>query len=153
MTRYPFAASKHLVLLCFATFNLDAADIVPTFTKITNSPILAVSGFGSAWADYDRDGFPDVFIGTTVGNPTGNSPNQLYHNRGDGMFELVPSTAFPDGISVIGAAWADYDNDGWPDLLGAKIGNDLLYHNQGDGTFRKVVSAISTDSGVGFGAA
>ena len=152
MIRNPFAPSKQLVLLCFAISNLDAADVAPTFTKITNSPILAVSGFGTAWADYDRDGFPDLFIGTTVGNPTGNSPNQLYRNRGDGTFELVPSNAFPDGISVLSAAWADYDNDGWLDLLGAKIGNDLLYHNQGDGTFSRVVNAVSTDGGVGFGA-
>ena len=74
-----------------------------TFTKITRANVVSVSGYGTAWADYDRDGFPDLFIGTTVGNPTGNSPNQLYRNRQDGTFELVPATAFPADIGGISA--------------------------------------------------
>jgi hypothetical protein len=56
-------------------------EVDPAFTKIIGANIVSVSGFASAWADYDRDGFPDLFIGTTIGNPTGNSPNQLYRNR------------------------------------------------------------------------
>jgi len=121
-----------------------------TFTKITGANIVSVSGFGSAWADYDRDGFPDLFIGTTFGNPTGYSPNELYRNRQDGTFELVPATAFPADIGGISAGWADYDNDGFLDLFVSKTGADALYHNNTNGTFSKIQNAATTESAAGF---
>ncbi len=122
----------------------------PTFTKITGANIVSVSGFGSAWADYDRDGFPDLFIGTTFGNPTGNSPNELYHNRRDGTFELVPAAAFPADIGGIGASWADYDNDGFLDLFVSKTGADAFYHNNSDGTFSKMQNAATMETAAGW---
>ncbi len=122
----------------------------PIFTKITGANIVSVSGFGSAWADYDRDGFPDLFIGTTFGNPTGYSPNELYHNRGDGTFELVSAAAFPADIGGISASWADYDNDGFLDLFVSKTGNDALYHNNGDGTFSKIQNAATMENAAGW---
>ena len=122
----------------------------PTFTKITGANIVSVSGFGSAWADYDRDGFPDLFIGTTVGNPTGNSPNQLYRNRQDGTFELVPAATFPADIGGISAGWADYDNDGFLDLFVSKTGADALYHNNTNGTFTKIQNAATMENAAGW---
>ena len=64
----------------------------------------------------------------------------LYHNRGDGTFEEVSPSKLASmtkiGYYGLGAMWADYDNDGWPDLL---VANDsvpsYLYHNNHDGTF------------------
>src|SRR6185369_7066536 len=52
---------------------------------------------------------------------------------------------FPADGGVISAAWADYDNDGWPDLYGGKLNNDLLYHNNGDGSFTKITNSVTAD--------
>jgi hypothetical protein len=150
MSQKGFRATQRLVALCFVMSRLDAAEIEQTFTKITNSQIVAVSGYGTAWGDYDQDGFPDLFIGTTFGNPTGYSPNELYHNRRDGTFELVAAAAFPADIGGISAGWADYDNDGFLDLFVSKTGADALYHNNSDGTFSKTQNAATMESAPGF---
>jgi hypothetical protein len=79
---------------------------------------------GCAWADYDNDGWLDLFV-ANVGplDPktlTSIAPgtNFLYHNNGDGTFTKVAtgSLANDHGYSI-GAAWADYDNDGFLDLF------------------------------------
>ncbi len=120
---------------------------------------------GAAWGDYDRDGYVDLFVSryTAVDmeklpafgsnkyckfkgvlvqcGPWGlaGESDMLYHNRGDGTFEEVSKKAgVHDDIGYygLGVMWADYDNDGWPDLL---VANDsvpsYLYHNNHDGTF------------------
>ncbi len=98
-------------------------------------------------ADYDRDGFLDVYIvrmGDHEKHPPrpnyeahNGVPNTLLHNDRDGTFTDVTRTA---GVGDTGwnlaGAWGDYDNDGWPDLyLANEFGSDALYHNNGDGTF------------------
>jgi hypothetical protein len=66
---------------------------------------------GVSVADYDNDGFDDLFI-TCFG------PNRLYHNRGDGTFEDVTARAgVGDARFSTGAAWGDYDRDGYLDLF------------------------------------
>ena len=68
----------------------------------------------SAWADYDNDGWLDLFIGCE------RQPNRLYHNRGDGTFEEVAVRAGVDGKGETwckGCTWVDYDNDDYPDLF------------------------------------
>jgi hypothetical protein len=120
---------------------------------------------GAAWGDYDRDGHVDLFVARYVHIDLEHLPefgsnkfcnykgiqvqcgpwglpgesDLLYHNRGDGTFEEVSVKAgVHDSIGYygLGAMWADYDNDGWPDLL---VANDsvpsYLYHNNHDGTF------------------
>jgi enediyne biosynthesis protein E4 len=96
----------------------------------------------AGWADYDRDGFIDLFVAN------GGSPNDnLYHNNGDGMFtrmtasQVGPLVAYNDVTSP--CAWVDYDNDGYPDLwvgtgLSGTTGKQYLWHNNRDGTFSKV---------------
>src|SRR2546423_9772281 len=66
----------------------------------------------------------------------------LFHSRGDGTFEDVSKKAGMDDPQHrygLGAIWADYDNDGWPDLFVANdAGPNFLYHNRHDGTFDEV---------------
>jgi hypothetical protein len=121
-----------------------------TFTKITNSPVTSVSGFftGCSWADYDRDGFLDLFV---ANDPIDNSPSLLFHNNGDGTFTKTTSVVSIHSHAISGA-WADYNNDGWPDLLVAN-GFDsaptasFLYQNLGAGNFQLLTGAnyISVD--------
>ncbi len=91
---------------------------------MTTAAGLQVTGnyWAAIWADYDNDGFLDLFV-TNAGN-TGQGPgnaNRLFHNNGDGTFNDVASSlnlALQDNISLHkGAAWADYNNDGFLDLL------------------------------------
>jgi enediyne biosynthesis protein E4 len=84
-----------------------------TFTDVTESAGAAGSGwgFGCAAADYDNDGRTDLLV-TTFG------PNILYHNNGDGTFTDVSARSGLAGADIwhTGAAFADYDGDGWLDV-------------------------------------
>lgn len=93
---------------------------------------------GAAWADFDRDGWLDLFV---IGEY---EANVLYHNNGDGTFTDVTGAAgIPhDGGQEESAAWGDYDDDGYPDLyLTNANGPNRLYHNQGNGAFSDVSAA------------
>ena len=81
---------------------------------------------GQAWGDVDRDGFVDLFVTDQYG------PNTLYRNRADGTFSVSAfsgDVALPRGRSA-GAVFADYDNDGWPDLYVAGYADQHLFHNE-----------------------
>jgi hypothetical protein len=104
---------------------------------------------GIAWGDYNNDGLVDLFVAR--GSLGGSSvSNTLYRNNGDGTFTDVTSQANLHAIANYwGAAWGDYDNDGYLDLFvacsgGTTVGTpgnaNLLYHNNGDGTFTNVAS-------------
>lgn len=101
-------------------------------------------GLGVAIADYDRDGHIDLFVAND------SMFEFLYHNKGDGNFEEVGLTA---GTSVdqdgrtyagMGVDFADYNNDGWPDLVITDLANQryALYQNNGDGTFTYVSQSL-----------
>ncbi|MGC1965911.1 MAG: VCBS repeat-containing protein, partial [Candidatus Acidiferrales bacterium] len=94
-------------------------------------------GLGVAIADYDRDGHIDLFIAND------SMPEFLYRNLGNGTFEEKGLEA---GVSVdgeghsfagMGVDFADYNNDGLPDLIVSDLANQMysLYRNNGDGTF------------------
>jgi len=101
-----------------------------TFTKITTGDIVTDLGHshGSSWADYNNDGFLDLFVTNNQGQD-----NYLYTNNGDGTFsssstlEIVSN----DGGESLGSAWADYDNDGDVDLVVAnhKKNSNYVYEN------------------------
>jgi hypothetical protein len=117
------------------------------FTAITNGPVVTDRGdsTGSAWGDYDNDGFLDLFV-SNFGTPF----NYLYRNNGNGSFTRVTTGEIAtDDTNSEGAAWADYDNDGDLDLFVAVGlgGNDLLYRNNGDGSFTKITSGPVVQSG------
>lgn len=85
-----------------------------------------------AWADFDSDGFVDLFIGNenSQDNP---SPSEFYHNNGDGTFtEVSGKTGLVVNAFVKGASWGDINNDGKPDLyLSVLGGNNQLWVNRG----------------------
>jgi hypothetical protein len=101
-----------------------------TFTLLTNSVIYQMAGpsSGGAWADYDNDGWLDLFVANYRGN------SFLFHNDGNGGFTSVVGSAINEFGTGQGAAWGDYDNDGFPDLLVPNIFtyNNFLYHNNGN---------------------
>ncbi len=111
-----------------------------TFTDVASElNVAALSrGRGSAWGDYNGDGYRDLF---TVGI---RDPHHLYRNNGDGSFTDVTDQA---GLLDPRGGWAslffDYDRDGDPDLFVTRDGwrgeaPNSLYRNNGDGTFTDV---------------
>ena len=145
------------------------------FTDITQAAGLTRKGWGMgvAVADFDNDGWQDLYV-------TGYGGNVLYHNLGNCKFEDVTEKA---GVRVggfsTGAAWGDYDRDGFVDLFvpryvhedinalpdthsngapcnylamrvlcgpdGLPGESDFLFHNRGDGTFEDVSKKTGVD--------
>lgn len=118
------------------------------FTEITEGPVVSdgASSTAGAWADYDNDGFLDLF----VANKNGEN-NLLYHNNGDGTFiQITEGAIVNDGGNSRGCAWGDYNMDGFPDLFVAnnQQENNFLYQNNGDGTFTQVTDMdVVNDAG------
>src|SRR3954453_10496939 len=130
-------------LSMLATNELCASD---PFTKVTTGPVVSSGGGTSlAWGDFNNDGFVDLYV-----NVINSAASLLYSNNGNGTFTQLttPSGAVDVGTSF-GAAWADYDNDGFLDLFVAVNGslNDWLYHNNGNGTFTKITTGPIVSSG------
>ncbi len=90
----------------------------------------------AAWADYDRDGFLDLYVGNEGGNNSG-YPCQLFRNRGDGTFiDVAAAAGVQNGRDAKGVAWGDFDDDGFPDLYVSNYNDaNRLYRSRGDGTF------------------
>jgi len=114
-----------------------------TFTDVSGQAHISNyvgKGMGVAFADYDDDGFIDIF----VSNDT--FENYLFHNNGDGTFQnvaLAAGVAYNSNggaVAGMGADFRDIDNDGRPDILEtAMFGEGFpLYKNLGDGQFREV---------------
>ena len=131
-----------------------------TFVDIAKSAGVNITGFvkGVVAADYDNDGYPDLYVSNFRGQ------HYLFHNNRDKTFTDVAQQA---GLSLAGptfGAWFfDYDNDGWPDLFVAGYYSSLgdiaaghlglpqhgeslhLYRNLGNGKFRDVTTETGLD--------
>jgi enediyne biosynthesis protein E4 len=109
-----------------------------------DKPIIDSVLGGVALLDYDNDGYLDIYFtnGAAIPGLNKNDPsfsNRLYHNNHDGTFTDVTERAGVAGEGYsMGAAAADYDNDGWADLYVTGVNRNILYHNNRDGTFTDV---------------
>jgi len=121
-----------------------------TFEDVTERSGLASKkgrALGVAFADYDGDGFSDIFVSND------GMQQYLFHNNGDGTFTEcalesgVAFTADGKGMSGMGTVFQDYDNDGRPDVLVTVLPREIysLYHNEGGGNF----NYASLEAGLG----
>jgi hypothetical protein len=115
-----------------------------SFTDVTaESGLLSAEHrtHSAVWADYDNDGWVDVFVGHE------HTPSQLFRNKGDGTFEDVSAKAGVDKTAYTkGATWGDYDNDGFADLYVSNfMGDNFLFRNKGDGTFEEVAKQLGVE--------
>jgi hypothetical protein len=86
----------------------------------------------AAWADFDNDGWLDLFVGHES-KPDDPHPSQLFHNNHDGTFtEVGAANGLAELGLVKGVAWGDFNNDGRPDLyVSVKGGANHLFRNDG----------------------
>ena len=115
-----------------------------TFTDVTRESGLSSALYrthSAAWADFDNDGFVDVFVGHEE------APSSLFRNVGNGTFVDVAKAAGVNRTAFTkGAAWGDYDNDGYPDLYVSNyVGENFLYHNDLNGTFTERAKALGVE--------
>jgi enediyne biosynthesis protein E4 len=96
-------------------------------------------GSGCAFLDYDRDGWQDILLINAMdwpGHKRQRSTLRLYRNNRNGTFADVTQSA---GLDIemygMGVAVGDYNNDGFPDILIACVGQNRLFRNTGKGTF------------------
>jgi hypothetical protein len=112
-----------------------------TFTDVSENAGVANpngKGLGVAFADYDGDGWTDIYVAND------SVMSFLYRNKGDGTFEDVALKAGAgyneDGkpFAGMGVDFADYDNDGLPDIFVTNLSQEMyaLYRNLGDGYFQ-----------------
>ena len=103
--------------------------------------VLDSAGSGVAFLDYDRDGRLDAYVVNgwrlEAAQVVERGRNALYRQRADRTFEDVTDSAgvAGEGGWGTGVTVADYDNDGWPDILVTNFGRNILYRNLGNGHF------------------
>ena len=147
-----------------------------TFDNVTKHSSLSIASraYGFVLADYDLDGWVDVYVlhqsrekgqgALTAPAPfimdhTSGAPNYLWRNLGQWQFEDVTEFSGTGGGTrkTFAAVWFDADDDGWPDLYVANdFGDNSFFHNQGDGTFTDAsaeagLKDYGTSMGVGAG--
>ena len=126
-----------------------------SFLDVSDNDILIDrNGMGAAVADYDRDGVLDWFV-TAIRVPGQEIPgNRLYRGVGDGSFlDTTEIAGVAEGHWGWGACFADFDNDGWPDIFHVNgyvhepVNEDpsRLFVNGGDGTFSEESMARGID--------
>jgi hypothetical protein len=136
-----------------------------TFEEVGGKAGVALNAYSTSAAaiDYDRDGWPDLYVlvyGPRDRGPNIQAdnapPNHLFHNNRDGTFTDVSKSSKTDdthwGLAVQSA---DLDGDGWPDLYIANdFGSHTYLRNNGDGTFTDMAKKAGLlDPGFGMGVA
>ena len=130
-----------------------------TFTDATDSAGLGASSNNraAAWGDFNNDGYLDLYVVNSGSDPDGKGASYLYRNNGDGTFTDVAVSVGVQDLVVSrgrGAAWGDYDNDGFLDLFvtNGEDGTDFisgpqfLLRNQGNANHWLKVKLVGTTS-------
>ncbi len=120
----------------------------PTFTEEPGTPTDALDdSWGIAWVDYNNDCHDDLFVPSY--DP--NEPSSLYLNDGDGTFTKITNNDLVNDLGgSLAASWADYDNDGFKDVIVANNVDspNFLYQNNNGASFTRIESGIiTTDNG------
>ena len=114
-----------------------------SFTKITNLPMVNDNRWGNScgWADFDNNGFPDLFVSNNSSN------NSLFMNQGNGNFSLSNLEITMEGNSH-GFTFGDYNNDGYEDLFVCNRNrHNTLYRNNEGASFTKITNEIISQEG------
>src|SRR6185437_13067345 len=126
-------------------------DFTHSFGSRQLGSLLEGTGAGCVWFDYNNDGLPDLYVAN--GRPLDDAMhpyplkekpnplphNHLYRNNGNGTFtDVTEKSGLNPELYSIAVAAADYDNDGFVDLLVTGYGKAILYHNDGNGHFTDV---------------
>ncbi len=124
-------------------------DLVVTFGSEEKNYIIERTGTGAGLADYDGDGDLDVYLvnGSLLDLPPGQPPpsDRLYRNDGGARFiDVTREAGLLEAEWGAGCLFADFDNDGDPDLFVSNFGPNVLYRNNGDGSF----TDVSREAGV-----
>jgi hypothetical protein len=127
-----------------------------SFTKMTTNQVGMVVGDEAptgpfSWADYDNDGWPDLWVGSANATSTPTGRQYLWHNDGDGTFSLVSAGSLNSNLAKGNGLWADYDNDGDLDLFLTDYtgGANSLHRNEGGLTFTDVSGAAGVAKAMG----
>lgn len=119
-----------------------------SYSNVTSNigiPLSNQGGYRAMWGDYDNDSWPDLLV--QVSDPTVTpGASVAYHALGGGLFTNFVSGLQRNYQNAGSSVWADYDNDGYPDMVVPRFGGlpNLVYHNNGDGSF-----ALMTTNQVG----
>lgn len=113
-------------------------------------------GSGVGWIDYDRDGWPDLYLcqGHEFASADGLNPpltDQLLRNERGGFSAARNDLTPPNPHYSMGVTVADYDADGFDDLFVSCFGQDRIYTNNGDGTFSQRQTTSFPDDEFGAG--
>lgn len=117
------------------------------FSEQTSISIVGVQNGSSSWGDFDNDGDLDLLMTGATG--TGNIA-KVYRNDGNGIFAEESLVVLP-GVSSSSAAWGDYNNDGFLDIIltGSTGANRIakIYKNNGDRSFSETAVSLPAISG------
>ena len=114
----------------------------------TETPFDVLSPWNIALADYDRDGLLDLYCSSWSSTAGASLTNALYHNSGGGVFTRMSAKEVGPIVSVstFGAAWVDYDDDGWVDLF-TGLTPRRMFHNDGNGRFSPINNVVTRATG------
>jgi PKD repeat protein len=124
-----------------------------TFSEQTGISLTGVASGSVTWGDYDNDGYLDLLLTGSSDSSDYTYTSKIYHNNGNNTF-TEQTNIILDKVVNSSAAWGDYDNDGYLDILLTGFSDSFnpvskVYHNNGNNTFTEQTSIKLTGVGNG----